>query len=452
MRPALAAFDETIAALATGAGRSALAVIRVSGPASGQILARVAPSLAAPPPPRQARLAELVDAAGETVDRAVLTFFPGPASATGEDVLEISLHGGPALVRRALEAVTCAGARLARPGEFTERAFLLGKIDLLEAEAVRDLIDARTPEALRASASRLDGALSRDLEEIREQLARAAAELAATIDFSEDVGESVSAATVERVERAARDLERLAAGAQRGRLLSEGARVVFLGPPNAGKSTLFNALLGCARAIVTDMPGTTRDTLDAAIDLDGVPVEVVDTAGLRDTGDEVERIGVARAREAAAGADAVLYVIDVSRGWSDADAAALREIGNARRLIVANKIDLAPGGAVPPGALPLCGVSPGAGATLRANIAALLELGPPPEATSRMLGSARQRDLAVRAAAAAREAHRGLCAGDSPEYPASQLDEALGALADLFGETTPEEILQRIFSTFCVGK
>src|SRR5437868_3969259 len=152
MRPALAAFDETIAALATGAGRNALAVIRVSGAASEQILARIAPALACPPPPRQARVADFVDAAGETVDRAVLTFFPGPASATGEDVVEISLHGGPAVVRRALEAVTAAGARLARPGEFTERAFLLGKVDLLEAEAVRDLIDARTPEALRASA------------------------------------------------------------------------------------------------------------------------------------------------------------------------------------------------------------------------------------------------------------------------------------------------------------
>ena len=167
MRPALAAFDDTIAALATGAGRNALAIVRVSGPASGKILCRIAPALAFPPPPREARLADVRDAEGETIDRAVLTFFPGPASATGEDVLEISLHGGPAVVRRALEAVTCAGARLARPGEFTERAFLLGKIDLLEAEAVRDLIDARTPEAARASARRLDGEVSRDLEDLR---------------------------------------------------------------------------------------------------------------------------------------------------------------------------------------------------------------------------------------------------------------------------------------------
>ncbi len=452
MRPAFAAFDETIAALATGAGRNALAVVRVSGRAAGEILLRIAPALPSPPPPRQARLADVVDAAGETIDRAVLTFFPGPASATGEDVLEISLHGGPALVRRALEAVTCAGARLARPGEFTERAFLLGKIDLLEAEAVRDLIDARTPEALRASARRLDGALSRELAEIREELSRAAAELTATIDFAEDVGESVAQATVERVERAADALERLAAGAERGRLLAEGARLVFLGPPNAGKSTLFNALAGTARAIVTDVPGTTRDTLDAAIDVEGVPVEIVDTAGLRETGDEVERLGVARARDAGVNADAVLYVIDAARGWTPEDESALRETGCARTLVIANKIDLAPGANVPPGALPLCGISPDAGAALRSRISTLLDLGPPPEVTSRVLGSARQRDLAVRAAAAARLAHRGLSAGESPEYPAAQLDESLAAMADLFGETTAEDVLRRIFSTFCIGK
>jgi len=460
MRPALAAFDETIAALATGAGRNALAIVRVSGRAAGEILSRIAPALAIPPPPRQARLADVIDAAGETIDRAVLTFFPGPASATGEDVLEISLHGGPAVVRRALDAVTSAGARLARPGEFTERAFLLGKIDLLEAEAVRDLIDARTPEALRASARRLDGALSRELGEIREELSLAAAELAATIDFAEDVGESVPPATVDRVRRAADELERLAASAERGRLLAEGARVVFLGPPNAGKSTLFNALAGTARAIVTDTPGTTRDTLDAAIDVEGVPVEIVDTAGLRETGDEVERIGVARARDAGVNADAVLYVFDAARGWSAEDERTLGEIGCARTLVIANKIDLAadagsPAGAppkLPAGALPLCGLSSGAGAALRSRISALLDLGPPPEATSRLLGSARQRDLARRAAAAARSAHHGLSAGESPEYPAARLDEALAAMADLFGETTPEDVLRRIFSTFCIGK
>ncbi|HEY6050940.1 MAG TPA: tRNA uridine-5-carboxymethylaminomethyl(34) synthesis GTPase MnmE [Thermoanaerobaculia bacterium] len=454
MRPALAAFDETIAALATGAGRNALAVVRVSGRAASEVLTRIAPSLASPPPPRQARLAAVVDPQGETIDRAVLTFFPGPASATGEDVLEISLHGGPAVVRRALDAVTAAGARLARPGEFTERAFLLGRIDLLEAEAVRDLIDARTPEALRASARRLDGALSRELGEIREELARAAAELAATIDFAEDVGESVAPETVERVGRAADALDRLAASAERGRLLAEGARVVFLGPPNAGKSTLFNALAGTARAIVTEIPGTTRDTLDAAIDVEGVPVEIVDTAGLRETGDEVERLGVARARAAAADGDAILYVFDAARGFTPEDENALREIAadGGRTLVMANKIDVAPDAAVPPGALPLCGLAPGAGTTLRAGISSLLDLGPPPEAMSRLLGSARQRDLARRAAAAARDAHRGLSAGESPEYPAARLDEGLAAMADLFGETTPEDVLRAIFSTFCIGK
>ena len=234
---------------------------------------------------------------------------------------------------------------------------------------------------------------------------------------------------------------------------------MFLGPPNAGKSTLFNAVAGSARAIVTDTAGTTRDTLDAAIDLDGIPLEIVDTAGLRETGDEVERIGVARAREAAREADAVVYVFDASKGWTAEDEKALAEVihGGARPLVVANKIDLAP--ASPSGragpareCLSLCGLAPDAGASLRSRISAMLEPGPPAECTSRLLGSARQRDLAVRAATCAREAHRGLAAGESPEYPAAQLDEALAAMADLFGETTPEDVLRRIFSSFCIGK
>jgi tRNA modification GTPase len=230
---------------------------------------------------------------------------------------------------------------------------------------------------------------------------------------------------------------------------------VFLGPPNAGKSTLFYALAGSARAIVTDTPGTTRDTLDAAIDLDGIPLEIVDTAGLRETGDEVERIGVARAREAARDADAVVYVFDASKGWTAEDERALTGINGARALVVANKIDLAPNAtafASSRDQLPLCGLAPDAGASLRSRISAMLEPGPPAECTSRLLGSARQRDLAVRAATCAREAHRGLAAGESPEYPAAQLDEALAAMADLFGETTPEDVLRRIFSSFCIGK
>ena len=452
MRPAFAPFDDTIAALATPPGRSALALLRISGRQARDVAARIAPDLPRPIPERTPSLSAIVDGQGETIDRGLVTLFPAPASATGEDVAEVCLHGGLAVVARALDAILAAGARAARPGEFTERAFLLGKLDLVEAEAVRELIEARTHEAARASARRLSGRLSRRLEGVREELVRAAAELAATIDFAEDVGEAVLPETPVRLAAAVDELARLAATGRRGRLLNEGARVVLLGPPNAGKSTLFNALVGSDRAIVTEVPGTTRDTLDAAIDVEGVPVSLVDTAGLRDTAERVERIGVERARAAAAEADAVLFVFDAAEGWPSGADAALAEVGGPRVLRVANKIDTAGGRVAPAGALPLCGLAPDAGDTLRDALAVLLEAGPPGETLSECVGSARQRDLVARAHRSAADALAALARGESPEYPAAHLDEAIAALADLFGETTPEDVLRRIFSTFCIGK
>ena len=455
MLPTLSSAADTIVAPATPPGRSAIALVRISGASAREVAARVAPDLPSPVPERSPLLALIRDADGAEIDRAVVTLFASPRSATGEDVVEISLHGGPAVVARTLSAIAAAGARPARPGEFTERAFLHGKLDLMEAEAVRDLIEARTPEAARASARRLAGSLSRRLAGIREDLVHAAALLAATIDFAEDVGEQVPEEAPRRIAAAAAELARLEETAERGRLLTEGARVVLLGKPNAGKSTLFNALAGSDRAIVTEYPGTTRDTLDAVIDVEGAPVEIVDTAGLRDSPEPVERIGVARAREAGAAADAVLYVFDAGAGWSPEDAAAVAALACPRVLLVANKIDTAPtpgtAANAPPG-LPICGIAPEAAETLRNALAALLGAGPPPDALSDVLGSLRQRDLVVRARAAADAAREALARGESPEYPAARVDESLAALADLFGETTPEEVLERIFRTFCIGK
>lgn len=455
MRPAFAALEDTIVALATPPGRSALALVRVSGPRSADMLRSIASGLPAVLPVRHPRLAVLRDESGAPIDRALVTFFAGPDSATGEDLAEISVHGSPAIVEAVLERLRGSGARPARPGEFTERAFLLGKLDLVEAEAVRDLVAARTDEAAKASMRRLDGGLSRRLSPARESLARAAAELAAAIDFAEDVGETVAPSTVAAIGAAADELARLAATAQRGRLLSEGARVVLLGRPNAGKSTLFNALVGSARAIVTEVPGTTRDTLDAAIDVEGIPVELVDTAGLRETDDRVERLGVDRAREAAAASDAILYVFDASAGLTPEDRSSLSRLPSERLLLVANKIDRADGFALsslPEGAVRICGIGPDAGPTLAARLVSLLGAGPPGETLSEVLGSVRQRDLVSRAAAAARDAADGLERAESPEYPAARLDEALSALSDLFGETTTEDVLRRVFATFCIGK
>ncbi len=457
MRPPSESLLDTIAALATPLGRSAIAVIRISGDRTRAILSAVAPELSDPIEPRRPHLVPLTRADGEVLDRGLVTLFPSPASFTGEDLAEISVHGSPVVVERLLRTLVAAGARPARPGEFTERAYRLGKLDLVEAEAIRDLIDSRTEGAARAGAKRLGGALSSRLAAVREDLLAASAGLTATIDFAEDVGETVSPAVAAHL-RSARDvLARLAASYETGRLLSAGCRVVILGRPNAGKSTLFNALVGSARAIVTEVPGTTRDTLEATIDVRGVPVDLVDTAGLRETDDRVERIGVERAREEGERAAAILYVYDASEGWSEPDRAAVAAFDGRPVAIVANKIDRLEeaGPSAPssdPAALALCGLAPEAGASLRLLLERTVAAGVTSDAASEVLASVRQRDLVERARAAADEALLALDRGISPEYAATHVDSALAALADVFGETTSEDVLQRIFSTFCIGK
>jgi tRNA modification GTPase len=455
MRPQSESILDTIAALATPVGRSALALLRVSGPQSRRILSAVARGLPEKPEPRRAYLVTFVDGAGEALDRGVATLFAAPASATGEDAAELSVHGSPVVAGLMLAALVDAGARLARPGEFTERAFLLGKLDLVEAESVRDLIEARTETAARLSARRLEGRLSRRLGEVRDDLLGAAAALAATIDFAEDVGETVSAGTLAKLESAVTTLASLGASFETGRLLSAGCRVAILGRPNAGKSTLFNSLLGTARAIVTDVPGTTRDTLHATVDIGGIPVELVDTAGLRETEDAVERIGVARAREAGETADLILYVFDAGLGWSEEDAAVLAALDQERIVVIANKSDTLAGGS-PAGAAaettPLSGISPEAGPALERLLADALGRGVSTDLASEVLGSLRQRDCVLRARAAAAAALASLSRGESPEYAATHLHAAIDALADLAGETTPEDVLRELFSTFCIGK
>ena len=454
MRPNSESLLDTIAALATPLGRSAIALVRISGENTRAILSAVAPELPDPIEPRRPHLVALTRADGDVLDRGLVTLFAAPASFTGEDLAEISVHGSPVVVERLLQTLVDAGARPARPGEFTERAYRLGKMDLLEAEAIRDLIDSRTEGAARAGAKRLAGALSSRLSAVREDLLAASAGLTATIDFAEDVGETVDPAVATRL-RAARDvLARLAASYETGRLLSAGCRVVILGRPNAGKSTLFNALVGSARAIVTEVPGTTRDALEATIDVGGVPVELVDTAGLRETDDRVEKIGVERAREEGEKAAAILYVYDASAGWTDADRAAVAGFDGRPVAVVANKVDRLRG-KTPSGdvtALPLCGLSPEAGASLRGLLERTVASGVTSDAASEVIASVRQRDLVERARASADEALRALAEGVSPEYAATHVDSALAALADVFGETTSEDVLQRIFSTFCIGK
>src|SRR6266536_1056142 len=463
MRPSAESILDTIAALATPIGRSAIALVRISGERTREILSRVARELPNPVEPRRPYLVGLTDLHGEPIDRGFVTLFPAPASFTGEDVAELSVHGSPVVVETLIRALIGSGARPARPGEFTERAFRLGKMDLVRAEAIRDLIDSRTEAAARASSRRLEGALSSRLRGARENLLAAAASLAATIDFSEDVGEAVDPSVLLHLTAARDSLARLAATYDRGRLLSAGCRVAILGRVNAGKSTLFNALLGTARAIVTEIPGTTRDTIEATIDVRGIPVELVDTAGLRETDDHVEKLGVERAREEGKTAAAILYVFDASAGWAEEDAAVLAALDGKPVAVVANKIDrleapdrpgvtrLEPAGAARP-ALLLCGLAPEAGASLRALLAQTIAADVPGEAESGILASLRQLDLVERAHAAVGDALAALASGVSLEYAATHVDSGLAALADVFGEATSEDVLQRIFSTFCIGK
>ncbi|MFN2385790.1 MAG: tRNA uridine-5-carboxymethylaminomethyl(34) synthesis GTPase MnmE [Thermoanaerobaculia bacterium] len=456
MRPRSDSLLDTITALATPLGRSALAVVRLSGPQTLELLRRIVPGLPRLMRPREARLLALCGSDGKLLDRGIVTYFPGPASYTGEDMAEISVHGSPVLARGVLSALTEAGARVARPGEFTERAFLLGKMDLIEAEAVRELIEARTEAAARFSARRLEGGLSDRLSRVREDLLGVAAQLTAAIDFSEDVGEKLPDALLSRLGATAAELSVLAGTHAAGRLLESGCRVAILGLPNAGKSTLFNALVGTARAIVTEIPGTTRDTLDATIDIGGIPVELVDTAGLRETDEVVERIGVERARAEGERADAVIYVYDVTRGWQPEDETAVAAWNGKPRLVVANKMDrpAASSGEAPPAAEaePLCGLGPDAGARLQALLAQRIAAGVSTESASDVLSSARQKDLVMRARDAAAQAREALSGGVSPEYAATHVHAALDALADLCGETTSEDVLRRIFDSFCIGK
>ncbi|HEX7241826.1 MAG TPA: GTPase, partial [Longimicrobiaceae bacterium] len=300
---------DTVAAVATPPGRGAVALVRISGPAALDVLLRLAPGLREAPPARAQRLVRLAHPdTGELLDRGLAAWFPAPGSYTGEDTVEISTHGGLLTPQLVLDAALAAGARAAQPGEFTRRAYLNGKLDLLQAEAVADLIDGRSPALHRAAVHQMERGLSRRVEELRAALVEAQALLVYSIDFPEEDEPPVPPARVRAAaEEVLRRVDGLLATAPEGELLREGALVVLAGRPNTGKSSLFNALLGTERAIVTDVPGTTRDALEATVTLGGYPFRLVDTAGLRATTDRVEEIGIEVARRYLAAAQVVLF-------------------------------------------------------------------------------------------------------------------------------------------------
>lgn len=439
---------DTIVAISTAPGRSGIGVVRLTGPASATILARIAGGV---PRPRMASFRPFRHPDGAVIDEGIALYFPGPASFTGEDVAEFHAHGSVAVLGALLEASRACGARDARPGEFTERAFLNGKLDLAQAEAVADLIDARSTRAARAAVRTLRGEFSRAVNALVTTLRATYAELEASIDFPDDLDGAAAARWRAALEQVRSALHALLARGEQGARLNAGASIAIVGAPNAGKSTLMNVLLGEDSAIVSPQPGTTRDVVVRDLVLDGVPVRLHDTAGLRDGGDAVEREGMRRALEVTSHADLVLFLSapDTVVGADVPDVA-----GADRVLSVENKIDLsgAPAGLSAEGADVVVRVSARTGAGLDALRAELTRrLGAEPAEENEFL--ARDRHLAALAAAlvALDDVDEALLSR-APELAAECCRGASRALEAITGEYGTEDLLGDIFARFCIGK
>jgi len=446
----------TIIALSTPRGRGALAVIRMSGEEAIALAQQM--SGLDEVEPRRATLATLKRPSDDQIlDQVLLTCFPAPHSLTGEDVVEISCHGSPAVVRSIVDTTLELGAVLAGPGEFTLRALSNGKINLAQAEAIRDLIAAQTDAAVKQASRQLHGELSNALGPFKEKLVEVIVLLESALEFVEDDLPTVRRQEVEQVLAVVSSgIEKLSQSYSAGRLLQEGMRVAITGRPNVGKSSLFNSLIERERAIVTDIPGTTRDTLSEAIDLEGIPVILTDTAGLRETTDGIETLGIERTRRAMGDSDLVLVVLDGSDDLGPSDQELLNQTANAHRLIVLNKSDLPSFKPTPccVEELQPINVSARTGdglSMLREAILASVNSNEM-EDGSLLITNARHYDLLSSAQGEIEMARAVLRDRHSEELVLAPLHNALRYLGQITGETTTEDILSEIFATFCIGK
>lgn len=450
--------DDTIAAISTAPGEGAIAVVRLSGSAAFAIAGQLFSGHGTLESHR-ARHGFLKDPeTGSVVDEVVMTAFAGPRSYTGEDMIEISCHGSPVVAREILRLCLSQGARLAQAGEFTRRAFTCGRMDLTQAEAVLDLIQAKTARQGRMAMSALSGDLGAEIRRLRQSIMSVLAAVVAGIDFPEEVGEAPVADVRATVEQARARLDDLAATSLSGRYLREGLRLSIVGRPNAGKSSLLNRLLNFERAIVTDIPGTTRDALEELIEINGIPVILIDTAGVRPTEDRVELIGIERTGQAIARADLVVLLVDLTQGWGPAEDELARLAAGKPVIVAGNKIDIAERKEA--GACALAGVVDqlflsavtGEGiACLKAAVERFV-FGQGKLADCRPSLNARQAEILSRASRSLSLVEEALASGLPQDCLATDLKNCVDSLSEVCGEAVSEEVIEQVFARFCIGK
>jgi tRNA modification GTPase len=450
----------TIFALSTPPGRSGIGVIRISGEKALDLTRSLVRDSDFCPEPNRVVLKSIFDPDTlEVIDRVVVTFFKSPHSYTGDDVVELSCHGSPPLLLRVLDSLLHFGARAADPGEFTMRAVANGRLNLTQAEAVRDLIEAQTHAAVRQAARQLGGELSKRLQPIKDALIEIIVPLESSLEFVEDdLPEDIARNIEQRLSALSAKIDEMADSFRRGRLLKDGLRVALVGRPNVGKSSLFNKLLSSDRAIVTEIPGTTRDTISEVINIEGIPVLITDTAGVRSSSDRIEQLGIERTRRAIADADIIVAVLDGSGPLNDEDIEIVSEASDNRCVVALNKSDLESfrsNNAQQIGDNPVSvSVSAKTGKGLDALCAEIIK----PftagylDENSFVITNARHYDLLRRTSEALQTSQDLLRENVSEELILANLYEALRFLGEITGETTPEDILSQIFSTFCIGK
>ena len=444
--------EKTIAAQASAVGQGAVGLIRMSGPDCLAIITACTKLQAGSLAPRYAKLANILDSNGQVIDQVLITYFKGPASYTGEDVIEIACHGGMLVTRKVLQRLFECGAGVAEPGEFTKRAFLNGQMDLTQAEAVMDIISAGSELALKSAQEQLEGGIGKRVNAVKDRVIQILAHIEAYIDFpDEDISPDTESALLRQLNEVEGELTQLLATEEGGRLLREGIKTVIVGEPNVGKSSLLNTLLGYERAIVSDIAGTTRDTIEEVVIVGGMALRLIDTAGVRDSKDVVEQKGIERTNSAINRADLIIEVLDSSQPYPE-----ISILGPQRQahIQIFNKVDLGihPSFQEKSGILYSCAQNLGQKELEETIVETFASKIPHGEGASLTAINARHREALAAALASLKLAQESISLQNSPEFTALELREVLTYLGEITGVVDTEDILGAIFSTFCLGK